>query len=244
MESSEDNGNFYAAEVIATDYLSNHAFPASFVPQSKINIIASPFKNSGCLHLPLKFCEQTEMFLKAFQNEYNAADGILNHKFKKAYDATKEYVAIWQSDVMMKGMSSLFLSTATDHVLERNSKAASYYASLAYCFEQLVACKLSNRPTINWPKANELYFDLDEHTLISFLKKRISCGCLNAKYKQVKSVKKLGFCYNLNCPLPGRRTERSLTKCCSKCRRVNYCSHTCQKESWKIHSFYCPETSI
>ena len=86
---------------------------------------------------------------------------------------------------------------------------------------------------------NELYFDPDEHTLISFFKKRISCSCLDGMYKQVKSMKKLGICYNFYCTLPYCRAERNLMKSCSGCRSVNYCSRACQKMDWLRHKGYC-----
>ena len=132
---------------------------------------------------------------------------------------------MWDSAAVMKGMSATLLILGTEYLLRGNSQAASYYAALAYCFEQHIACNLrKERLMMNWPKINELYFDPDEHTLVSFFKKRITCACLDAKYKQVRSMKKLGICYNINCPRPDRKVERSLTMCCSLCRRVNYCS--------------------
>ena len=132
------------------------------------------------------------------------------------------------------------MSIGVDRLLEGDSKAASQYASIAYFFDQHVTCNLlKDRPTMNWSKMNELYFDPDEHTLISFFKKRISCSCLDNMYEQVKSVKKLGICYNVNCPLPDHKAIRSFTKCCSRCRRVNYCSRECQEDNWQMHMMYC-----
>ena len=148
---------------------------------------------------------------------------------------------MWNSVAVMECVSSTFLLLGTEYLLEGNYKAASHYASLTYCFEQHISCNLrKERLTMSWPKMNELYFDPDEHTLVSFFKKRISCSCLNTKYKQVRSIKKLGICYNFNCPHPGRKVERRLTKCCSLCRRVNYCSRECQVENWNVHRLHCP----
>eukprot|EP00985_Skeletonema_marinoi_P011041 scaffold5207_cov84-Skeletonema_marinoi.AAC.5 len=159
-----------------------------------------------------------------------------------AYRATREeYAVVWNSAAVMECVSSTFLLLGTEYLLEGNNKAASHYASLAYCFEQHITCNLRReRLTMSWPKMNELYFDPDKHTLVSFFKKRISCSCLNATYKQVRSVKKLGICYNFKCPHPGRKVERRLTKCCSLCRRVNYCSRECQVDNWKLHRLHCP----
>eukprot|EP00984_Skeletonema_dohrnii_P022299 scaffold11431_cov85-Skeletonema_dohrnii-CCMP3373.AAC.3 len=174
--------------------------------------------------------------------KYNAAGSVLNYNIRAAYHATKEeYAGVWNNADILEHVSDSFLNEGTHCVLGGNYKAASRCASLAYCFEQHVACNLSReRVTMSWAKMNELYFDPDEHTLVSFFKKRISCSCLNTKYKQVRSIKKLGICYNFNCPHPGRKVERSLTKCCSLCRRVNYCSRECQVENWNVHWLHCP----
>jgi hypothetical protein len=140
----------------------------------------------------------------------------------------------------MENISKIFLNLGTEYLLRGNSLAASYYAALAYCLEQHVACNLrKERLMMNWPKLNELYYDPDEHTLVSFFKKRIRCSCLDTKYKQVRSMKKLGICYNIDCPHPDRKVERSFTKCCSLCRRVNYCSRECQVDDWIDHKQYC-----
>ena len=49
----------------------------------------------------------------------------------------------------------------------------------------------------------------DDHTLVSYYRKRIPCASLlDEKYKEVKSVKKMGRCYNKTCSLPGGKVER------------------------------------
>eukprot|EP00986_Skeletonema_menzelii_P013044 scaffold7396_cov127-Skeletonema_menzelii.AAC.7 len=77
------------------------------------------------------------------------------------------------------------------------------------------------------------------HTLVSFLKKRIPCSCLDEKYKEVKSIPKIGLCCNHGCSLPFGKTERSLTECCSRCRTANYCSRKCQVAAWPGHKVEC-----
>eukprot|EP00984_Skeletonema_dohrnii_P030945 scaffold22845_cov85-Skeletonema_dohrnii-CCMP3373.AAC.4 len=230
-----------------TDMFSQYALPDYYVPPR--TQMDGATRETECVHKKLSTFTLTghefiltTQFLKKFACEYNAAGSVLNYNIRAAYHATREeYADAWSNAAVMECVSSYFLTEGTKYVLEGNNKAASHYAPLAYCFEQHIACNLlRERLTMSWPKMNELYFDPDEHTLVSFFKKRISCSCLNTKYKQVRSIKKLGICYNFNCPHPGRKVERSLTKCCSLCRRVNYCSRECQVENWNVHRLHCP----
>ena len=229
-----------------TDMLSQYAPPDYYTPNNQID---DATRETECAHKilsPLRLSphefSHIDRFVKKFKCEYNAAGSVLNYNMQAAYHATREeYADVWNSVAVMEHVSGSLLNEGTDCVLGGNDKAASRCASLAYCFEQHVACNLRReRVTMSWAKMNELYFDPDEHTLVSFFKKRISCSCLNTKYKQVRSIKKLGICYNFNCPHPGRKVERSLTKCCSLCRRVNYCSRECQVENWNVHRLHCP----
>ena len=65
------------------------------------------------------------------------------------------------------GHVSNIIVLGTEYLVRGNSQAASYYAALAYCFEQHIACNLrKERLMMNWPKINELYFDPDEHKLL------------------------------------------------------------------------------
>ncbi len=249
MKETEEMESLVEA-MFETDHLFLHALPDSHTLKKRIHI---PKTKPICIECPkrihvtvprppAKFSEEKlRMFYNKFTCECNTAGGVFNHNIRVAYLATREdYADMWNSSSVLENMSSIFLVLGTEYLLRGYKKAASNYASLAYCFEQHIACNLlKERLTMNWPKINELFFDPDEHTLVSFFKKRITCSCLDEKYKQVKSVKKLGLCYNINCPHLGRKVERSLTKCCSLCRRVNYCSRECQVDNWNLHQLYC-----
>ncbi len=233
-----------------SDQLSHYNLPASYVPHQRITAWSgrkiSYCEGDRCWHgqwsIRRELYTQSRNFDLAFTDAYNEAGGVLlNDKIRAAYHATRDkFTDVWSSQAAIECISVNLMSIGVDCLLEGDSKAASQYASVAYFFDQHVACNLlKDRPTMNWPKMNELYFDPDEHTLISFFKKRITCTCLDDMYEQVKSVKKLGICYNVNCQLPDRKAIRSFTKCCSRCRRVNYCSRECQEDNWQMHKQYC-----
>ena len=88
--------------------------------------------------------------------------------------------------------------------------------------------------------------DADEHTLVQFFRKQIPCSCLDEKYKQVKSITKMGICYNEGCPLPGKMAVRSKMFRCTGClnyRYVSYCSRECQEAHWPRHKEFCGKTT-
>ena len=186
-------------------------------------------------------------FSRQFIHQCNFVDGdrTLGRALQAAFKALSfDYSIIWTSPMMMQIATSLFLGAGAQECITGNYKASRQCAAFAYCFEQHISSNLRGQDnnlhtSMNWPKINELFYDPDEHTLVSFFRKRIKCSCLDKKYKQVKSVKKLGICYNINCSHPGRKVERCTMKCCSRCRLANYCSRECQVENWGVHKKFC-----
>ena len=176
------------------------------------------------------------VFLQAFVTEFDTADG----DFLAAFHNTKvKFANVWRDIGKMDFIVTYLLACGTNKVLEGNSRIARKYAALASYFEQYVEVDLLNiRAFPNWPKISELYAS-DDHTLVSFLKHRIPCSCLNGKYKEVKSIPKIGLCCNPDCHLPFGKTERRLTMCCSRCRAANYCSRECQVAVWEGHKIEC-----
>ena len=79
----------------------------------------------------------------------------------------------------------------------------------------------------------------DLHTLVSFLRKRIPCKCMDEKYEEVKTLIKMGLCSNPDCSLPDRKAERNKILYCARCDQVGYCSRACQKAHWKEHKEDC-----
>ena len=135
---------------------------------------------------------------------------------------------------------SMVLARGTQLILDGDNETAQLYASLACYFEDFKAVGLhKTRAAPNLTKVFELY-SADDHTLVSYYRKRIPCACLDEKYKEVKSKKKMGRCYNLiSCSHPGGMVERSKMFSCTRCGEVNYCSVECQKNHWKERKQVC-----
>ena len=104
-----------------------------------------------------------------------------------------------------------------------------HHAMLAFHLQDYLAIFMDKRKVIfDEVKFIEL-IEADEHTLVKFLRKNIPCPCLDEKYKEVKSVTKMGVCGNLECSLPNRMAERSTMLCCTGCRIANYCSRNARR---------------
>ena len=179
-------------------------------------------------------------FINAYLAAYDSEDKV-GRAIVTAYNATKgEYANVYSSKLDI--VVSLLLSRGTTLILEGKNKPARLYASLACYFEDYMAAvglhKSKASPSLS--KQFEL-LSADDHTLVSYYRKRIPCDCLDEKYKEVKSVKKMGLCDNLDCNLPGRKAERSKMFSCTRCAEANYCSDECQRAAWKKHKVYCDD---
>jgi len=189
-------------------------------------------------------------FVESFMVQFNAgcdATSSLFDGFDNVYEKTKtKYADVWNDATMLESVISFLLSTGTDLILE--GKNARFHAMNAIFLEHWGKNKVHNtppQPTLNWgnklaewSKLTELLRS-DDHTLVSFFRKRIPCKCLDQKYKAVKSITKMGICWNPCCSLPGRKAERSKMFYCTQCVSVNYCSRECQEANWPMHKHAC-----
>jgi hypothetical protein len=167
--------------------------------------------------------------------------------FALAQEATiDEYAEVYDSK--LDGVISILLFTGTEcilgghnHISTNPHKTAQTFASLVGYFEDYMAvCSSTAEAISKTTKIIELG-SADDHTLVSFYRKRITCSCLDEKYEEVKSVKKMGRCFNPNCSHPGGMVERSKMLSCARCGYANYCSVECQKAIWKAHRVHCDE---
>ena len=192
-------------------------------------------------------------FFESFANEYNARyeSEHMYQLFQNTYEATKtKFAEVWNDSDTMQRVASHFILHGTNDILEGKHHAASRNAMCSNFFEQWAAAVVYLNKIqascdwdkfdkfCHWPKLFELFMG-DEHTLVSFFRKRTPCKCLDSKYKEVKSITKIGFCYNPKCSLPERKTARSKMLSCTQCRKANYCSSECQAADWPFHKGFC-----
>ncbi len=141
---------------------------------------------------------------------------------------------------MMEKVVLYLLCIGTTHFLDGNTHygvcGAAYFAIY---LEQFIAGVFHKKQaTIVWTKIIET-LEADEHTLVRFLQKRVPCSCLDEKYKEVKSITKMGICGNPECSLPERKAARSKMLYCTRCCAVNYCTQECQVADWQRHRKFC-----
>ena len=194
-------------------------------------------------------------FFKSFCDQLVACSGnksTLYELFRQIYEATKrKFAEVWNDPDMMQWVASRCINYGVDMILEGNCQAVAVGQS-AMCssfFEQWAEEVIYQNETqasfnwdifdalCDWTMMSELGVG-DEHTLVSFFRKRIPCKCLDEKYKEVKSTPKIGFCHNPKCSLPGNKTVRSAMLYCTQCN-VNYCSRECQVAHWPGHKQIC-----
>eukprot|EP00984_Skeletonema_dohrnii_P030052 scaffold21168_cov141-Skeletonema_dohrnii-CCMP3373.AAC.2 len=184
------------------------------------------FFANACYHgyVEPEDCLVIEDFSEAFFAEFMSAGagaGDLGDSLTAAIIATKEneqYSVIWGDSSKLKLVTSFYIFNGTQHVLEGNIKGAKWFAAFAAFFQEYIAfCVDKRRGTVNSSKMIELA-SCDEHTLVKYLKKNIPCNCLEEKYKEVKSITKMGVCRNEKCSLPNRVVERSKMLYCTRCR--------------------------
>ncbi len=184
-------------------------------------------------------------FANAFRRAFHEASLkgalLVNCLFEAKNDTLDEFADVWNDSTKMEKAISAFLCMGTRFILIGKYDHAKATATFARYMEQLTAVYLQEtQANICWPKVEETY-RADMHTLVKFLRRRIPCSCLDEKYEEVKSITKIGLCYNSQCILPKKMTARSRTSYCSRCRCVTYCSRECQKEDWSTHKRECDE---
>ena len=181
------------------------------------------------------------LFVEAFNSSFHEAAGFRDRSISQCLLDTRkatwtEFTHVWMDLIKIKFAMSCFLCMGTDAILAgQNHVAARDFATIARFFDQHIAVELHQAQALyNWIKVEEMYH-ADEHTLVSFFRHRIPCSCLDEKYEEVKHITKVASCYNPECKIPHRKVERSITKYCSRCRCVTYCSRECQVADWSRH---------
>ncbi len=205
--------------------------------QSQINCMHGSFASTPFGDM-MRYKELIQAFVAACDSAQEG-DGLMDD-FIASHEATKEEFAdVYSSKLKLEIVISFQLSCGTRCILNRDNDTARFWAAVTCYFEEWVAVSVrKTKALINWSKIFELY-KADDHTLVQFYRKRIPCSCLDKKYKEVKSVKKMGWCYNPSCSKLNQMAVRSKMFYCTRCGEANYCSIECQKANWKRHKWEC-----
>eukprot|EP00984_Skeletonema_dohrnii_P016810 scaffold7526_cov115-Skeletonema_dohrnii-CCMP3373.AAC.9 len=202
-----------------------------------INVATPPKCQHGLVDLSpgdLKICQD---FIRTFIAVFTSREDLME-SFIEATTVTEEkYPDVYYSK--LDSVVSILLTSGTQHVLDGDNCPARLFAILACYFDEWINVKVRKTKAIfNWSRIFEFDF-ADDHTLVKYLRKSISCPCLDKKYKEVKCIAKMGFCYNPGCSCPNQTVERSKMFSCARCGEANYCSVECQRAAWKIHREEC-----
>jgi len=170
---------------------------------------------------------------------FRESDRDIDTMYNEVTAATeKKCPGVWRNEKKLELIKSFCLSRGAEYILEGDIDMARSDAFTAKFLEQVNLRR--TKALVDILKVVEL-LRADEHTLVSYFRKRIPCSCLDQKYTEVKSIKKMGLCLNFQCSHPGRLVERSTMLSCARCRWANYCSQECQTQHWTYHKKVCHE---
>ena len=179
-----------------------------------------------------KFIEAT---IEAFERTKSISD-IFDAAEKAALE--HKYPEIWKDPSKLEWIASAFVSIGVEaYSCEDEDFLCVSSAAFSEWIHQYIAHDHhKSLPTLYSARLNELLF-ADERRIISYLKKRIPCSCLNSSYNVVKHLPKHGLCCFSGCS--HIKIELGRMWSCEGCRREHYCSETCQAAEWSCHREDC-----
>jgi hypothetical protein len=225
-----------------------------------------PGNNADCLHGFIDPDESLKVFVDAFINAYeDSSSQLVGARMVDGINATAEKFAkeVWESSNAMESIVSYFVDKGAKAILDGDNETARRYAVFASYFERCIvvedATRVAHRKSDmrrdeelhnlkaqlsrSWAKVGQVFSD--EHSLVSYYRNRVSCSCLDNKFKEVKySKKKAGICFNPMCRIPCYLVQHSATTSCSQCQQTIYCSKECQIVHWPLHSKICYEVAV
>jgi len=170
-------------------------------------------ENDRCVKFAAAFMEV------AFPSNCTLTVGAIRNLFSEESEEATEKIfpGAWKNAEKLELIKSHFLSHGVEVVLGGDIEMAGRLAFVASHLEQWIDVMLQRAKAVpEVLKAIELLVHSDEHTIVSFFRKRIPCSCLDAKYEEVKSIKKMGICRGLHCSLPHGGVERSTMFTCTR----------------------------
>ena len=193
--------------------------------------------NNICLPFVTAFASIVENFEGGISSDFVLSDCLTT----ACNETMDEFAEVWRDCTKIEMVISYCLAFGMQYILDGDGdyNDARGCAVTARYLEQYVLVRFKrSQAMIHWIKLFEMRRS-DMHTLVKFFRHRIPCSCLDEKYEEVKDIVKMGMCFNPQCTLPNRMTERSKTMYCSRCRNAVYCSRECQISDWTNHKPDC-----
>ena len=167
-----------------------------------------------------------EAGLESLQNKGMFAKNMYSQKYQK----------IWSNSDRLNWMVSALIAIGTELVLQGAPVSCLGLEVIAHSetLNQYLLAKVHKiQPAMNCSRILDLQH-ADMLRSVSYMKKRIPCSCLDAKYKEVKSLPKKSVCSKC-----AKKVGLSSLMSCESCRKAHYCSKACQEGEWKFHKVEC-----
>ena len=161
-------------------------------------------------------------------------------------DHFDEHIGMWNNVKNRQFAIDSLVTFGTDLIIGANGEDYSFDLQMAK--EAAIAIhiledhdgKCTDLTLTSLTHENAVKMNLCSHReIIRFYNKRINCGCLEDKYKQIKKEipNRLRACDNCE-----KFVESSTLMACASCKVTLYCSRTCQTQHWKKkHKEECPK---
>lgn len=147
---------------------------------------------------------------------------------------------IWSGKIVesdeKKSMMTYLLSLGTEFVLTNHDDDMFVAMIIALSILELEFGQANDWKSDpkSLPVIRDFFGGLPEKEVTRFYAKRISCGCLDSLYKNVKKQPSVGYCYNCR-----ELKERRTLLICQGCNGIQYCSKECQQMNWSQHRRVC-----
>jgi hypothetical protein len=196
--------------------------------------IQALYCGTGCTHgakaANLGSIAYLSTFCKHFESE---GMQYIDRVHKKMIDAMKKDGL---KNVPMDTTKAL-LALGTNLLLSGHEVALDTTAAIAKLVAVFESCDLSlDLAEVAHAVNVQNYTVHSVETKLSFYAKRIPCHCLDGLVANISAGMKNGIGYCVNCD---KAYPSTALYNCGQCRRVQYCSKTCQRKHWPKHKHYC-----
>eukprot|EP00984_Skeletonema_dohrnii_P027098 scaffold16545_cov86-Skeletonema_dohrnii-CCMP3373.AAC.4 len=132
--------------------------------------------------------------LRVFK-ESSKSRGVAGFAVGEAVSFTRDiFPDVWSDSASLEWIAAAFISLGTYARIHGEVYLCATAMGFSESLKQHVACfHVGSQPLIYTAKIDDLLW-AEERRTVSYLKKRIPCKCLNAKYKAVKSLPKMYTC--------------------------------------------------